>query len=256
MGNYETIDLQIENQVAWLTLKRAPVNVLNIEMMNEIVDALECVIEKEKPHALVIRAEGKAFSAGVAIEDHIGDKAEPMIYVFHKMFHLLVKIPCPTIAVVEGAAIGGGCELASFCDISVATEKAKFGQPEINLGLFPPVSVAVFPQLMGLNRTMELLLTGKTITAAKAKEYGLINEVVSEEELPNYVEELLGSFRSKSRVALHLTRSSIRGAMASTFAQTIGEIEQIYLNDLMKTEDAKEGLDSFLDKREPIWKHL
>ena len=197
----------------------------------------------------------KAFSAGVAIEDHIGDKAEPMIHVFHKIFHLLVKVPCPTVAVVEGAAIGGGCEIASFCDISVATEKAKFGQPEINVGLFPPVSVAIFPSLMGVNKTMELLLTGKTISAKKAQEYGLINEVVAEEELETYLEDLLDSFRSKSRVALQLTRMAIREAMVTTFAQTIGKVEQIYLNDLMKTSDAKEGLDSFLEKRKPVWNH-
>jgi cyclohexa-1,5-dienecarbonyl-CoA hydratase len=221
-------------------------------MMSEIVDALEHIIANEEPHVLVIRAEGKAFSAGVAIEDHIGDKAEPMIHVFHKMFHLLVEVPCPTVAVVEGAAIGGGCEIASFCDISVATKKSKFGQPEISLGLFPPVSVAIFPWLMGYNKTMELLLTGKTITAEKAKEYGLINEVVEEEELEGYLEELLESFRSKSRVALNYTRQAVREAMATTFASAIGKAEQIYFNDLMKTEDAQEGLNSFLEKRKPV----
>jgi cyclohexa-1,5-dienecarbonyl-CoA hydratase len=255
MKNYETIHVQIEQNVAWLTLCREPVNVLNIDMMNEIVDALENLLAHEEPHALVIRSNQKVFSAGVSIEDHIGEKAEPMIHVFHKMFHLLAKIPCPTIAVVEGAAIGGGCEIASFCDISVATEKAKFGQPEINLGLFPPVSVAIFPWLMGFNKTMELLLTGKTISAAKAKEYGLINEVVSDDELANYLEELLDSFRSKSRIALSYTRMAIREAMANTFAQTISKVEQIYLTDLMKTNDAQEGLNSFLEKREPVWKH-
>jgi cyclohexa-1,5-dienecarbonyl-CoA hydratase len=255
MKNYETIHLKIENKVAWLTLNRQPVNVLNIEMMSEIVDALETLIAKEEPHALVINSDAKVFSAGVAIEDHIGDKTEPMIQVFHKMFHLMAKIQCPTVSVIEGAAIGGGCEIASFCDISIATEKAKFGQPEINLGLFPPVSVAIFPWLMGFNKTMELLLTGKTITAKEAKEYGLINQVVSEDVLANYLEELLDSFRSKSRVALSYTRMAIREAMANTFAQTIGKVEQIYLNDLMKTNDAQEGLDSFLEKREPVWKH-
>lgn len=255
MKNYETIHVQIENKVAWLTLSREPVNVLNIEMMNEIVDALEHLIEQEEPNALVIRSNQKVFSAGVSIEDHIGDKAEQMIHVFHKMFHLLAKVQCPTVAVVEGAAIGGGCEIASFCDISVATEKAKFGQPEINLGLFPPVSVAIFPWLMGFNKTMELLLTGKTLSALKAKEFGLINEVIREEELANYLEELLDSFRAKSRIALSFTRMAIREAMATTFAQTINKVEQIYLGDLMKTNDAQEGLNSFLEKREPVWKH-
>lgn len=255
MRQYEFINFTIEGQVAFLTLNREPVNIMNIEMMTEMADALEYLIANEKPHALVIKSEGKVFSAGVSIEDHTGDKAEPMIHVFHKLFHLLIKVPCPTIAVVNGAAIGGGCELASFCDISIASEKSKFGQPEISLGLFPPVSAAVFPWLMGYNKTMELLLTGKTLTAAEAKEYGLINQVVREEELDGTLYELLENLRTKSRMALMYTRQAIREGMATSFAAAIGKVEQIYLRDLLNTNDAQEGLDSFIEKRKPVWQH-
>jgi cyclohexa-1,5-dienecarbonyl-CoA hydratase len=255
MKQYETISFYIENSTAVLTFNRPPVNVLNMEMMEEIVDALETVCKNNRLTALVIKAEGKAFSAGVAIEDHLGEKTEPMIHLFHKMFHVLARVQCPTIAVVDGAALGGGCEVATFCDIVIATEKAKFGQPEINLGLFPPVSVVSFPWLMGLNRTMELLLTGETIGVQKAYEYGLVNRIVAREELDSSVEKLLNNFRSKSSLALSLTKKAIQKSMTSSFSSAIGEVEQIYLQDLVRTNDAQEGLHSFLEKREPVWKN-
>ncbi|RBW70111.1 enoyl-CoA hydratase/isomerase family protein [Bacillus taeanensis] len=255
MKQYETISFYVENSTAVLTFNRPPVNVLNMEMMEEIVDALETVCKNNSLTALVIKAEGKAFSAGVAIEDHLGDKTEPMIHLFHKMFHILARVQCPTIAVVDGAALGGGCEVATFCDIVIATEKAKFGQPEINLGLFPPVSVVSFPWLMGLNRTMELLLTGETIDAQKAYEYGLVNRIVAREELDSSIEKLLSNFRSKSPLALSLMKKAIRKSMTSSFSSAIGEVEQIYLQDLVRTNDAQEGLHSFLEKREPVWKN-
>jgi cyclohexa-1,5-dienecarbonyl-CoA hydratase len=228
---------------------------MNMEMMEEIVDALSSICKEENLNALVIRAEGKAFSAGVAVEDHMGDKTEPMIHLFHKMFHRLIEIPCPTIAVVEGAAMGGGCELATFCDLVIATDQAKFGQPEINLALFPPVSVVAFPWLTGLNRTMELLLTGETISAGKAYEWGLVNRVVSPEDLEATVGQLLDNLRGKSALALRLTRKAVREAMASSFASAIGKVEQIYLRELVYSDDAQEGLHSFLEKRPPVWKN-
>ncbi|KKB41272.1 enoyl-CoA hydratase/isomerase family protein [Bacillus thermotolerans] len=252
---FETIQFRTEQGVAYLTLDRPPVNVLNIEMMNEISSALTSIRDNKDLHALVIRAEGKVFSAGAAVEDHMGDKAEPMLQAFHKMFHLLIEIPCPTIAVVEGAALGGGCELATFCDIVYATEKAKFGQPEINLGLFPPVSTVAFPWVTGLNRTMELLLTGETIDAQKAYEWGFVNRLVAREEVDEALEQLLGNLRSKSALALSLTRKAVRKAMASSFAASIGEVEQIYFRDLLPSNDAQEGLHSFVEKREPVWKN-
>ncbi|WP_100401022.1 enoyl-CoA hydratase/isomerase family protein [Bacillus sp. FJAT-44742] len=252
---FQTIKVSIEDHIASITLAREPVNILNIQMMKEISEALEIVISRNDLNALVIRAEGKAFSAGVAIEDHVGELAEPMIHAFHKLFHQLSKVPIPTIGVVEGAAIGGGCEVASFCDITVASRSSKFGQPEINLGLFPPVSAAYFPWLMGYNLTMELLLTGRTLKAEEAKEYGLINTVVSEEEVESYVHELLESMKAKSREALKLTKKAVRTSMAVSITGAISEVEQIYLQELMKTNDAKEGLSSFMEKREPVWSH-
>ncbi|SDI41083.1 cyclohexa-1,5-dienecarbonyl-CoA hydratase [Alteribacillus persepolensis] len=253
--SFETISLRVEDSVAFLTMQRGSVNILNIQMMEEMANALESVKERNDIHALIIQAEGKAFSAGVAVEDHVGKWTEPMIFAFHKLFHLLGSIPCPTIGAVEGAAIGGGCELASFCDITIAAESSKFGQPEINLGLFPPVSAAYFPWLMGYNRTMELLLTGKTLSAEEAKEFGLINSVVPAGQVRESVEELLNDLKNKSRSALKLTKQAVRASMGTSMSGAIAEVEQIYLQNLMKTDDAKEGLDAFMEKRQPVWSH-
>lgn len=255
MSNYETIQFHTDHQVAWITLNRPPLNVMNIQMMEELVQALIEVQGDRNLKALVIQAEGKAFCAGVAVEDHLGDKAEPMIHVFHKIFHLLTKVSCPTIAVVKGAAIGGGCELATFCDYVIATDRAKFGQPEINLGLFPPVSVVAFPWMTGMKRTMELLLTGETIDSKTACEWGLITRVVAEEDVKNHLEQLLQNLRNKSAVALQLTKKAVQESMAVSFAAALGKVEQIYLNELIQTKDAQEGLHSFLEKREPKWKN-
>lgn len=251
--DFNTITFKVEDGIALLTLNRPPLNVLNIEMMEEICNALLSIRDKKDLRALVTRSEGKAFSAGASVEDHMGDKAEPMLHVFHKMFHLLIEIPCPTIAVVEGAALGGGCELATFCDIVYATEKAKFGQPEINLGLFPPVSIVAFPWITSLNRTMELLLTGETIDVQKAYEWGFVNCVVPSGELEEKLHQLLNNLRNKSALALSLTRKAVREAMSVNFASAIGKIEQIYFRDLIPSKDAQEGLRSFLEKRKPIW---
>lgn len=255
MNRYETIRFEVQDRVAHLVLNRPPLNVMNIQMMEEIVSAFSSICKRTDLSALVIRAEGKAFSAGVSVEDHLGDKTEPMLHLFHKMFHLLIEIPCPTIAVVEAAALGGGCELATFCDMVIATDRAKFGQPEINLGLFPPVSVVAFPWITGFNRTMELLLTGDTISAQKAYEWGLINRVVPAEELEVNLQQLLNNLRSKSALALSLTRKAVREAMSTSFASSIGKVEQIYLRQLIHTEDAQEGLHSFIEKRSPVWKN-
>jgi cyclohexa-1,5-dienecarbonyl-CoA hydratase len=256
MKRYETIYFHIEDDVALLILKRPPVNVMNMQMIAEIVDVVISIMERTDLYALLIRAEGKVFSAGVSVEDHLGDQAGPVFQLFLQLFELLIEVPCPTIAVVEGAALGGGCELATFCDMVVATDQAKFGQPEINLGVFPPIAVASFPWMTGSHRTMELLLTGDTISAHKAYEWGLINRVVIPEELETNLEQLLHKLRTKSALSLSLTRKAILKGMKTSYTAAINEAEQIYLKELMSTYDAQEGLCSFIERRLPIWKNI
>ncbi len=252
---YKNIILKKEMNTARIILNRPPLNVLNIEMMREINQALESLQNDVQLKVVVIAAQGKAFSAGVDVSDHTGEKVREMIHVFHKIFENLNRIDAPTIALVNGAAFGGGCEVASFCDLVIASEKAKFGQPEIKVGVFPPIAAIMFPRMMGLKKAMELILTGETIRANEAKEIGLVNAVLPAESFEEESEAIINKITSLSSIVLQLTKRSVYEPLGSSYKDAIKIIENIYLNQLMMTEDANEGLKAFLEKREPVWKN-
>lgn len=250
---FKFIGLEIKERVAWLTLRRPPLNWMHIEMMEEINHALEG-LKGDLPNLLVIQAEGKAFSVGVEVADHMGDKADRMIQVFHGIFRRMDEIGVPTLAVVGGAALGGGCELATYCDMVIASEKARFGQPEIQVGVFPPIAALAFPRMIGRKKTMELVLSGEPIGAREAQEIGLVNKVVPPESLQQEVEAFVARFAKLSGVVLRLARRAVVQGWDTMVEAGLRRIEQIYMDELMRTEDAQEGLQAFLEKREPVWK--
>ncbi len=241
--------------VARITLNRPPLNILNTVMMEETAWALEETRKQRECKALLLRATGKSFSAGVDVGEHRGEQLQPMLTAFHRIFHLLAEIEVPTIAAVQGPALGGGCELATFCDIVIASERARFGQTEIKLGVFPPVAALTFPERVGTPKALELLLTGEIIEARQAERIGLITRSVFEEDFEEEVEILLRKLREKSAVTLALTKRAVRAGLGRPFAEGLSRVERIYLHELMKTEDAEEGLRSFLEKRKPVWKN-
>jgi cyclohexa-1,5-dienecarbonyl-CoA hydratase len=255
MAEYRFVRLEVADGVARLVLARPPLNILNIEMMEELSAALERVQALPDVRALVIAAEGKAFSAGVAVEDHLGDRVKPMLEAFHRIFHLLRALPCPTVAAVQGAALGGGSELATFCDFVIASETATFGQPEIKVGVFPPIAAIHYPNRIGLARTLQLLLTGEVIGAREAERIGLADRAVPAAELPAAVEEVLAKLSDKSRAVLALTRRAVLDPAGQPFEAALGAVEALYHAELMATEDAHEGLRAFVEKRAPVWKH-
>jgi len=255
MGDDKFIRLEVADGVARLVLARPPLNILNIEMMEELNSALERVQALPEVRALVIAAEGKAFSAGVAVEDHLGDRVKPMLEAFHRIFHLLRALPCPTVAAVQGAALGGGSELATFCDFVIASETATFGQPEIKVGVFPPIAAVHYPSRIGLARTLQLLLTGEVIGAKEAERIGLVDRAVPAAQLPAAVEEVLAKLRDKSRAVLALTRRAVLDAAGQPFEAALRAVETLYHAELMATEDAHEGLRAFVEKRAPTWRH-
>jgi len=255
MAEYRFLRLDVAEGVARLVLARPPLNILNIEMMEEVNAALERVQALPEVRALVLAAEGKAFSAGVAVEDHLGDRVKPMLEAFHRIFHLLRALPCPTVAAVQGAALGGGSELATFCDFVIASETATFGQPEIKVGVFPPIAAVHYPARIGLARTLQLLLTGEVIGAKEAEQIGLVDRVVPAAQLPAAVEEVLAKLRDKSRAVLALTRRAVLDAAGQPFEAALRAVETLYHAELMATEDAHEGLRAFVEKRAPVWKH-
>lgn len=255
--SFEHIRFEVSDGVARLILNRPPLNVLNIAMMREINTALEGLNGDPSVKVLVFEAaEGsKAFSAGVDVAEHTADKVKEMIEVFHRMFRLLDKLEIPTVAVVDGAALGGGCELVLFCDMVIASERASFGQPEIQVGVFPPIAVIALPDIIGPKKALEMVLTGDRIRAAEALEIGLVNKVVPPEELRAAADEFVGKLAGLSGAVLRLTKRAVREGSTGRFADGLAAVEKLYLGPLMATEDANEGLAAFLEKRKPVWKN-
>jgi cyclohexa-1,5-dienecarbonyl-CoA hydratase len=252
---YQHIQTELKDGVATLTLNRAPLNVLNIEMMKEINAYFEGLLREKSLRLLVVQAAGKLFSAGAAVEDHVGDLAPKMIDAFHRMFRLMDQLKVPSIAVVNGAALGGGCELALYCDMVLATEKAKFGQPEIQVGVFPPIAALVMPRIIGRKKAMELVLSGDTIGAQEALSLGLVNKVVPEASLSSEVSGFIERFTKLSGVVLKMAKEAVLAGLNDDMDKGLKAIEKIYVAQLMKTHDANEGLKAFLEKRKPTWKH-
>jgi len=253
--DYKTIVVEEKDMIGWITLNLPPLNILNIEMMKEINKALKN-FQGKNLKLLIFNANGKAFSAGVDVSDHTKEKVNEMISVFHEIFTNLKNISAPTVAIVNGAALGGGCEVATFCDIVIASEKSKFGQPEIKVGVFPPVAAAIFPKLMWSKKALELMLTGEIIRANVAKDLGLVNHVLPVENFENEAEKFITEqLASNSAIVLQLTKRAFIEGATKNYVESIKKIEDIYLNKLMKTSDANEGLAAFLEKRQPIWKN-
>lgn len=251
MSGYEYIKVIEAPEVHRIVLARPALNVLNIAMMKEINDVLARLMTNTQVKALVITAEGRTFSAGVSIEEHLGDRAQEMLYVFDRIFRQLHRLPCVTIAGVQGPALGGGAELATFCDVAIASPYAKIGQPETKVGVFPPIAVLHYPKRIGQNRTLQLLLSGDILSAGDAERIGLVDRVVPADQLEEAIDETVKRFTDKSRAVLALTRRVILGP--SEFERRLDELESVYMNELMNCHDSVEGLHAFLEKRQPVW---
>ena len=254
---YQHINLSIEERVGRIAFARPPLNVFNIAMMREIGSAIsECVRERDLV-AIVFEAakDARAFSAGVAIEEHVEDTIYQMLDSFHAIFRALEQASKPTLAVVDGAALGGGCELVAGCDIVIASERARFGQPEIKLGVFPPVAAVLLPRIIGDKRARELILTGELIDATEAARLGLVNYLVPSGQLAQKTGEILAKLRELSAPALEATRRAIDMARGLPFEEALSKVETLYLTELMKTDDAREGVLAFMEKRKPAWRN-
>jgi cyclohexa-1,5-dienecarbonyl-CoA hydratase len=250
------IRLKIEDRVARITFARPPLNVFNIEMMREIAKAIGESNQREIV-AIVFDADKncRAFSAGVAVEDHVQDTIFQMLDAFHSIFRVLEQAAKPTIALIDGAALGGGCELVAACDIVIASDRSRFGQPEIKLGVFPPVAAVLLPRVIGERRARELILTGEIIDAVEAGRLGLCNHVVPGAHLEPKLLEVLAKLRELSGTSLSYARQSLDLGRGRSIEDALSEQENIYLHELMKTQDANEGVKAFMEKRKAIWRH-
>ncbi|RLB11403.1 MAG: hypothetical protein DRG39_04205 [Deltaproteobacteria bacterium] len=252
---YEHIEVDVKEGVGTIVLNRPPVNVLNIAMMSEINDVLKSWLEDNELKVILFKAKGKCFSAGVDVGEHMGDMAPKMIEVFHGMFRLMSKFEIPTVASVFSSCLGGGCELAIFCDMVIAAENTKLGQPEIQVGVFPPIAAQIMPRIIGRKAAMDLILSGRVISAQEALSIGLVNKVVKDDELDAETDKFIAQFKKLSPIIIRKTKKAIVLGLMENFEESLNIIEEIYLDELMKTADAEEGLKSFLEKRKPVWKN-
>jgi cyclohexa-1,5-dienecarbonyl-CoA hydratase len=254
-ASYKHISLHTVQGIARITLNRAPANVLSIDMMIDINTALESLEYARDVKLVVLTAAGKYFSAGFELTDHLGDKAYVMLENFRKIFENLLKLEKPTLAVVAGPALGAGGLLAAACDMCLAAATAaKFGQPEIKGAVFNTVGTALLPRLVGRKRAFEIILGGGSLSAADAERVGLISRAVPDDKLDAEAAALIQRFQESSAPVMQATRKAITGGYDLPFLDAVRHAEDVYLNQLMGTADAEEGLRAIMEKRKPAWK--
>jgi len=255
--DFQNIKFQIDDRVARITFARPPLNILNIAMMREIGAALNDCAERRDLAAIVFDAAAgtRAFSGGVAVEEHVAETVFKMLDSFHAIFRTLNQISKPVVGIIDGPALGGGCEFVAACDIVIASERARFGQPEIKLGVFPPVAAVLLPRIIGEKKAREMVLLGEIVDAQEAMRLGLVNQVVPAGELDRQAEAVLAKLRDLSGASLQFTRGALDLGRYGDFESALRRVENLYLNELMKTGDAIEGVQSFMEKRKPDWRN-
>ena len=256
---YNTILFEVHDQIATITFNRPSVlNALNMELIDELWDAVDNVSGNEDIRVLVLTGAGsKSFMAGADIKELAKTsplRAKALTERVHALFLKLESLSQPVIAAVNGFALGAGCEVALACDFIYASETAKFGLPEITLGLIPGYGgTQRLPRLIGKNLAKEMVFTGKFISAAEAKIEGIVNQVFAPEALIEEVMKTAAVIAAKSRVALRAAKQSIDQGANTDLRTGIGiEINNFALS--IGSSDAKEGLNAFLEKRKPEFK--
>lgn len=250
------VEVTRDGRAATLVFDRPPLNVLDRPLLAEMEEALGR-LAADPPQLLVVRGGGeRAFSAGVAVEDHTRERVEPTVRSFHRVLLALRRLPSITLAAVRGHCLGGGMELAAACDLVVAEETARFGQPEIRLGCFPPFAAALYPRLMGPKMAAEVLLTGRGVTAKEAWQLGFVNQLAPASEVERLAGEVAADVLAQSAAVTGLTKRALAaGDDAAAFERALAECERLYFEELVRTEDMVEGVEAFLEKREPSWRH-
>jgi len=245
---------EVLRSVARISLHNPPLNVIDLQMMDELAQAVSDIESRPEISTIVITSHSSSFSAGVDVAAHTLDKVEAMLSKFHAVIRALVNTKKVTIAAVNGHCLGGGAELAMVCDLVYTTEDAQWGFPEIKLGCYPPVAVTALAALVGQKHAADLILTGRTISGSEAASIGLANRAVPKDQLEDVVEDALEHLSKLSPAALAITKKAIYAWDSIHFDKGLARAEKIYLDELMKTEDAREGINAFLEKREPQWK--
>ena len=242
--------------IASLVIDRPPLNVLDLTLLRELRRVLDEVDQDDGVELVEIRGAGeRAFSAGVDVKDHTRAQVPEMLDLVHGVIRKLMSLRQPTVAVVDGVCLGGGCELASSCDLVLASDDSLFATPEITVGCFPPVALARFSSQIGYHRAAEMILTGRRLSAHEAASIGLINRVVPRDQLGEALEKLRNELLDKSRAVMRITLRGLREIGLKELSAALARSEEIYLKELLETEDVEEGVRAFVEKRKPKWLH-
>lgn len=249
----DRVKLELSPPLARLTLSHPPLNVIDIPMMDELAAALSEVESHSAVSTILIMGAGQHFSAGVDVAAHTPDKIDQMLDKFHSVIRALIVTRKVTVAAVTGNCLGGGAELAFVCDLVITADDASWGFPEIKLGCFPPVAATALSALVGQKRAAELILTGRTLAGTEAAQIGLANQSVPAARLNSSVEDLLQRLQTLSPAALAITKKAVYAWDSIHFDKGLARAEKLYRDELIKTEDAQEGIRAFMEKRSPRW---
>jgi cyclohexa-1,5-dienecarbonyl-CoA hydratase len=253
-NDFSRVGCDLQPPAASITLHNPPINVIDIPMMEELSAAIANVEAHPEISILVLRGSEKAFSAGVDVAAHTPDKVAEMLTKFHAIFRALVASKKVLVAEVRGHCLGGGAELAMMCDLVITSDDATWGFPEIALGCFPPVATVGLASVVGQKQAADLILTGRKVSGVEARFLRLANSSVPEHQVDGKVAELIARLVKLSPAALAATKKAMYVWDAMHFDKGLARAERIYLDELMQTQDAREGIQAFLEKRTPKWK--
>ena len=251
------VEYQHENSVARIILDDGKANILDSIMMSELIELLTSFKNKNDLKLITFEGAGKNFSFGASVEEHKKELAAEMLNSFHKMFYTIIDLNIPTMAIISGQCLGGGFELPLVCNFIFADKSAKVGQPEILLGVFAPPASIMLPLKIGNAKSDELLITGRVISAEEGKRLGLINEVFEDKEamLIAVDEWITRNIIGKSASSLRFATKAARASFNYFMQKNLPYLTDMFIDSLMETEDANEGINSFMEKRKPVWKN-
>ena len=252
---FKHIKFKVEGSVARITLNRPEHNLLNESMLRELSDAVAFAGDRDEIKLIVLDSACRVFCGGIDVGEYTSQRVFQMLDAFHAAFAGMLETSKPVICVVNGPAIGGGAELAAFGDFVIATPKARFAQPEISIGVFPPLASTILPFLVGPKVALELVLTGEPVTAERAMELGLVNRLVPEAQLQQAVSDLIHRITSHSGPVLTMAKRAILGGMGMSLKDGLKHSMNIFLNELYRLEDSQEGVRALVEKRKPNWKN-
>jgi cyclohexa-1,5-dienecarbonyl-CoA hydratase len=252
---FKHVQFRIEAGVARMTLSRPEHNLLNEAMLREIAGGITLAGERNDVKLIVLDSACKVFCGGIDVGEYTSQRVFQMLDAFHAAFAGMLEVGKPVVCVVNGPAIGGGAELAAFGDLVIATPKARFAQPEISIGIFPPLAATILPYLVGPKIALELVLTGEPVTAERALELGMVNRLVPEPQLEQAVKDLVTRISGHSGPVLAMAKKAILGGMGLSLREGLKQSMNIFLHELYRLEDSQEGLRAMVEKRKPNWKN-